>query len=69
MTAYNILIKFKNNSTLEFQMGSDKDLRKSIATGWKDEDVFRIGDHFIVVEEILWIKVGDDKPSEEPSEQ
>ena len=69
MKLYHIIIKFKNTITpLEFNIGSDKDLKKSIASGWKDEDVFRIGDYFLPVEEILWMKVGDDKKSEEPSE-
>jgi len=67
MKLYNIIIKFKNEtSLLEFNIGTDKDLKKSISTGWKDEDIFRIGDYFVQVDDILWMKVGDGK-TEEPS--
>ena len=69
MIKYNVTVKFKNEPILlNFEIGSDKDLKTSIQRGWKDEDVFRIGDHFISVPDILWIKVGDGVNIEEFSE-
>ena len=66
MINYSVSVKFKNEPVLlSFNIGSDKDLKKSIQRGWADEDVFRIGDYFISVPDILWIKVGDGANVEE----
>ena len=68
MKLYDVLIKFRNDSVLEFSIGSSKNLKTSISNGWKTDDVFRIGDYFISVNDILWIKVGDGNKSEKLSE-
>ena len=68
MKQYDVMVKFKNEPiVLEFSLGSDNDLKESIALGWEEDDIFRIGDYFLSVNDILWIKVGDGKPSEESS--
>jgi len=69
MIQYSITVKFKNEPVLlSFEIGSDKDLKKSIQKGWEEDDIFRIGDYFISVPDILWIKVGDGTHVEEFSE-
>lgn len=69
MRRYSIEVKFREEpNLLIFSIDSDKDLKKSIQSGWEKDDIFRIGDYFISVSDILWIKVGDGANIEEFSE-
>ena len=54
---YNVIVKFKNGEILEFVISSEEDLRQALADSWANDDVFRIGDYFVVVDEILWIRI------------
>ena len=60
MDTYITTIKFKNLKTVDIRSDTEEDLRDKLEKEWatiKKEGILRLGDYFIVSDEILWIKV------------
>jgi len=59
ISPYKIFIQFKNNqSSLEIVLKADDNIREKLQKEWDDsEKTVRIGDHFVDLKEILYMRI------------
>jgi hypothetical protein len=59
MRNYDILIKLKDNSKIDFKLECEKDVREELKELWRNntKGILHIGDYFISAQDILYIKI------------
>ena len=59
MRNYDVIVKFKNGSAIDFKLECDKDLETELQNSWLNpKEMFKIADYFIDPKEVLWVKLG-----------
>ena len=59
MRNYDVIVKFKNGSAIDFKLECDKDLEDELQNSWLNpKEMFKIADYFIDPKEVLWVKLG-----------